>query len=47
MCYQHEFLSVTDAFCSFQIMDAAGDGNKEQEDTEEKRGRPRGKAEVN
>ena len=37
----------TDAFSSFQIMDAAGEGNKEHDDKGEKRGRSSGKVEVN
>ena len=38
------FLSVTDTFSSFQMMDAAGEGNKEHED-KGKRERPKGKVE--
>ena len=41
------FLSVIGTFSSSQMMDAAGEGNKVDEDKGEKRGRPRGKVEVN
>ena len=41
------FLSVTETFSSFEMMDAAGERNKEHKDKGEKRGRPRGRAKVN
>ena len=41
------FLSITDTFSSFQMMDVAGKDNKEHNNKWENRERPRGKVEVN